>query len=209
MQVRTRIKFCGITRVEDAREAVRLGVDAIGLVFAARSPRCLTIEAATRIARAVPPFVSAVALFVDADPAFVSEVLRTVRPTALQFHGSETQPYCSQFRVPYIKAVPMGDGSDPQAYMARYDDAWGFLLDSHAPGGQGGTGRAFDWSRFPGQAAPALILAGGLTPSNVGAAVCTLRPFAIDVSSGVESGPGIKDHAKMRDFVDEVQRAGG
>ena len=208
MQPRTRIKFCGMTRVDDAIEAARLGVDAIGLVFAPRSPRCLTIDAAVAIRRELPVFVVAVALFVDADAGFVRVVEQALRPVVLQFHGSEDPDYCSRFGQPYIRAVPMGGNEDPAAYMRRYHDAAAFLLDSHAPGGQGGTGTAFDHARFP-RAAAHLILAGGLTPANVGRAVRELHPAAVDVSSGIESAPGIKDRARMRDFIDEVRRAGG
>lgn len=208
MHQRTRIKFCGMTRVGDALEAARLGVDAIGLVFAPRSPRCLTIDAAVAIRRELPVFVAAVALFVDADAAFVRSVEQALRPVVLQFHGSEDPAYCSQFGQPYIRAVPMGGEEDPAEYMRRHGDASAFLLDSHARGGQGGSGVGFDHARFP-RADARLILAGGLTPANVGQAVRELHPAAVDVSSGIESAPGIKDRARMRDFIDEVRRAGG
>lgn len=200
--MRTRIKFCGITRVEDALESARLGVDAIGLVFVARSARVLEPAAARAIALALPPFVARVALFADADAALVERVLREVPVELLQFHGREDAAFCTHFGRPYIKAIAMSEHADPALEIAGHPAAAGFLLDS--PGG--GSGVAFDWSAVPPALQRPLILAGGLTPANVADAVRRVRPAAVDVSSGIEASPGTKDHAKMRAFVAEVHR---
>jgi phosphoribosylanthranilate isomerase len=208
---RTRIKFCGITREDDARAAAALGADAIGLVFAAKSPRRVDVAHATLLAAAVPPFVARVGLFMDADADAVRAVLAAVPLDVLQFHGAETPAFCRAFGRPYIKAVPMGDGAgdalDTGAYFAAHAGAVAFLLDSHASGGQGGSGRVFDWSRVPATAPRPIVLAGGLNPETVGAAVRRVRPYAVDVSSGIESAPGLKDYARMRAFVDAVRVA--
>jgi phosphoribosylanthranilate isomerase len=207
--MRTRVKFCGITRDEDAQAAAALGADAIGLIFAATSPRRLEVPAAADIARALPPLVSKVALFMDPPIKLVELVIVAVRPDVLQFHGSEDADFCGAFRRPYIKAVPMMDVEDVRAYTARFPNAAGFVLDSHRAGAAGGTGLRFDWSRISGGVGKPLILAGGLDPDNVGDAIARVRPYAVDVSSGIESAPGIKDYAKMTAFLDEVRRAGG
>lgn len=210
---RVRIKFCGITRVEDARTAVALGVDAVGLVLTRRSPRCVAALQAREIRRALPPFVAAVALFMDDEPGFIADAVATVQPDLLQFHGGETQDECLRYEVPYVKAIAMG-GSDPIRELREHTAAVGFVFDAHAPGAPGGGGHAFDWSRIPRDIplrdtpfSP--ILAGGLTCDNVGSAIRAVRPYAVDVSSGIESAPGIKDAEKMRRFVQEVQRACG
>lgn len=206
---RTRVKICGIGRLDDALAAARLGADAIGLVFAAQSPRSLSPEAAAAIAAALPPFVARVGLFLDAEAALVRAVCAAVPLELLQFHGSEPAAYCRAFGRPYLKAIAMGDGDAAAAACARdYPDAAALLFDAHATGGHGGSGRTFDWSRIPRDLARPVVLAGGLEPGNVAGAIAAVRPFAVDVSSGVEASPGIKDHGKMERFIDEVRRAG-
>ncbi len=199
----TRIKICGITRTEDAIAASAAGAHAIGLMFYAKSPRNLDYEQAARIRDSLPPFVSAVAVFLDPDAEQVKAVVRSVEPDFLQFHGSEPESFCSGFGVPYIKTIPM-QGTDPVAFADKYPSAVAFLLDGHAVGEAGGSGRGFDLSRIPDQLGAPLILAGGLAPSNVATAVRQARPFAVDVSSGVESAPGIKDAALIQAFVKGV-----
>lgn len=202
--MRTRIKICGITRSQDALEAVRLGADALGFVFYERSPRRVTLEQACAIGGDLPPFVARVALFLNADAGYVNEVIHRFRPDVLQFHGDEPPATCAASGVPYIKAIPMGSSGSPQAYIQRYGDARAVLFDSHAAGAAGGSGKRFDWKRIPSDMSLPLVLAGGLNPDNVAEAVRKVRPFAVDVSSGVESEPGIKDHAFMADFIQEV-----
>lgn len=207
MNPRTRIKFCGITRVEDAVAACALGVDAIGLVLTTRSRRRISPTQAREIRRALPPFVAAVALFMDDEPGFVADAIATAQPDLLQFHGRETQEECLRFEMPYLKAIAM-DGVDPARELHEHAAAVGFVFDAHAPGASGGGGRVFDWSRIPRELARPLILAGGLTCDNVGSAIRAARPYAVDVSSGIETAPGIKDAEKMRRFVEEVERVG-
>jgi phosphoribosylanthranilate isomerase len=204
---RTRIKFCGMTRAADIELAAALGVDALGLIFAPRSPRRLELAQARALRSAIPPFVAAVALLMDADPAQIATLLQTLRPALLQFHGSELPQDCGRFGVPYLKAVPMAIPEGAAVYAARYPDAAGFVFDSHAAGEPGGSGRAFDWSALPANLARPLVLAGGLTPDNVFDAVRAVRPWAVDVSSGIEAAPGIKDPDAMRRFVAAVRRA--
>lgn len=204
---RTRIKFCGITRPADADAAVRLGADALGLVFDARSPRCVAPAAARALARQLPPFVQTVALFRDAGAEAVLAVLETLAPDLLQFHGRETPEFCAQFAWPYLKAVPMAEPQDLGDWALRYGEARALLLDAHRAGGMGGTGRSFDWSAIPRSSPKPLVLAGGLTPDNVAQAITMARPYAVDVSSGIESAPGIKDPERMRRFIEEVRRA--
>jgi len=204
--MRTRIKFCGITREADADAAVAAGADAIGFVLAPESPRFIEPARAAMIRRRLPPFVQAVTVFRNADAAAVRAALKAVRPDLLQFHGEETPKFCGSFGVPYLRAVPMRQGADVAAYAARYATAVALLLDSHAPGEQGGQGKAFDWSSVPGKAGKPIVLAGGLTPDNVAEAVHRVRPYAVDVATGVESAPGIKDGKKMQRFVEEVRR---
>ncbi len=204
--MRTRVKICGITRVEDALKAAELGADAIGLVFYPKSPRAVDAETAHRIVQALPPFVTTVGLFLDAEPRDIRAVLATVPLDLLQFHGDECPADCGAYGRPYIKAVAMSGDTDVAAYMRSYPDAAGFLLDSHAPGAAGGTGNRFDWSQIPRDLGRPVILAGGLNPDNVGEAVRRTRIGGVDVSSGVESSPGIKDADKMRAFIEEVRR---
>lgn len=202
--MRVRIKVCGMTRLDDATAAVRLGVDALGLVFFPKSPRFVSIEQARALAAGLPAFVTVTALFLDPDRREVEEVLRHVRVELLQFHGRETPDFCRSFGRPYIKAVPMGSRADLADYARRYPDASALLLDSHAAGAQGGTGMSFDWSAVPKVDGPPVILAGGLKPENVRSAVHIVQPYGVDVCSGVESAPGIKDMKKLTAFVREV-----
>nr|VFK21977.1 MAG: phosphoribosylanthranilate isomerase [Candidatus Kentron sp. LPFa] len=204
MVLRTRIKICGITRSSDALTAARLGADAIGLVFYPPSPRSITIEKARAIAAALPPFVTLVALFVDPDHAFVEEVLSTLPIDLLQFHGEETPTDCEQYGCPYIKAVRMREGMELSTWMERFQNARALLLDTYHKGARGGTGETFDWRLVPSQRTLPIILAGGLNPNNVREAIRMVKPFAVDVSGGVESGKGIKDEDKMAKFIAAV-----
>lgn len=206
--MRTRIKICGITRPEDGAAAARLGADAVGLVFYSGSPRYLELAAAREIVAALPPLVSVVALFLDAAEDEVGRVLSELEVDLLQFHGRESAEFCESFGRRYLKALPMGAGGDPLAVAAAHPRALGFLLDSNAPGERGGHGRTFDWDRAPAALGRPWLLAGGLAPDNVAEAVRRLRPYGVDVSSGVESAPGIKDADKMAAFISEVYRAG-
>ncbi len=206
MKHRTRIKICGITRLSDAQQAAALGADAIGLVFHAQSPRAIEINAALEIRRAMPPFVTVTALFMDETENWVGRVLEKVRPDCLQFHGAEPAEFCTQWSRPYLKAIPMGSVENIAAYAARYRDAGGFLLDSNAAGRQGGSGDTFDWSRIPSSFEFPLVLAGGLNPVNVAAAITQVRPWGVDVSSGVEKSRGIKDADLINQFFSEVKR---
>jgi phosphoribosylanthranilate isomerase len=205
--VRTRIKFCGITRLDDARRAAELGIDAVGFVFSRASQRFIGISQASSIRAELPPFVTAVALFMDDSPGWIEEVISTVQPDLLQFHGAESDGFATSFSRPFIKAVPMGSVTNTARHLVEYPHAAGFLLDSHVRGARGGTGEAFDWTRIPPGAGRAFALAGGLNAQNVAQAVTTVRPYAVDVSSGIESAPGLKDAAKMRAFVVAVRAA--
>ncbi len=201
---RVRIKFCGITRGEDAGLAAAMGVDALGFVFTAGSRRVIDPATAAAIVRGLPPLVTAVALFMDDEPAWIRQVISIVRPQLLQFHGEESPLDCAQYGIPHLKAVPMASVADVASYAARYPAAAGFLLDAHASGEPGGQGARFDWKRDLRLDRP-LILAGGLDPDNVGEAIRLVRPFAVDVSSGIESEPGVKDRERMQAFVSAVQ----
>lgn len=201
---RVRIKFCGITRLQDAEAAVTLGVDALGFVFTRKSRRFVEPAVATGMRRHLPPFVSSVALFMDDEPAWIEQVISIARPTFLQFHGDESPALCKAFGLPYLKAVAMASVADVASYAAAFDGASGFLLDAHAIGEQGGSGARFDWSRMPHLDRPT-ILAGGLDAANVSEAIALTRPFAVDVSSGIETAPGIKDARRMQEFVAAVR----
>ena len=203
----TRIKCCGMTRVGDALLAAHLGADAIGLVFTARSKRQVTLAQAREIVAALPPFVATVALFMDDEASLVRQVLDEVRPTLLQFHGDEGDGWCAQFGHPFLKAIAMGEGVAALPRLHDYPHATGLLLDGHAAGEAGGSGKAFDWSLLPDELAQPLILAGGLHAGNVGAAVRAARPWAVDVASGVESAPGVKDPARLAAFIRAVRTA--
>jgi len=208
LKQRTRVKICGITRADDALAAAAMGVDAIGLVFYDNSPRNVEIESAATICRQLPAFVTTVALFLDADQSLVNEVLTHVPIEVLQFHGSEDPAYCERFARPYIKALGMGslnrEGLISQSKAYKY--ARGLLLDSHEHGAAGGTGETFDWNSIPVLNKP-LILAGGLTVTNVAAAIRRVHPWAVDVSSGVEADKGIKSVELMSAFMQEVENA--
>jgi phosphoribosylanthranilate isomerase len=201
----TRIKICGITRVEDALAAAHSGADAIGLVFHERSPRHVSIAQAKQLADALPPFVFAVGLFVNAEAAFVHAVLASVPLDILQFHGDEPAEFCAQFAKPYLKAIRVKAGVDLLQCAARFHTAKGLLLDAHVEGIAGGTGATFDWALIPKQLPLPVILSGGLNVGNVAAAIKQVRPYAVDVSSGVEASKGIKDAAKIAAFINEVK----
>ncbi len=200
MKQRTRIKICGITRPEDARAAVELGADAIGLVFYEASPRRVSIEQAWQIARVVPPFITLVGLFVNESKLAVRRALEALPIQLLQFHGEEEESYCRSFHAPYIKAARVKPGLDLLEYAASFPGAQGLLLDAWSEG-YGGGGKPFDWNLVPRQLPLPLILSGGLDPGNVADAIGRLRPWAVDVSSGVESAKGIKDAARMAAFI--------
>jgi phosphoribosylanthranilate isomerase len=202
----TRTKICGITRVEDALSAAHNGADAIGLVFYQRSPRHVSIAQARQLAAALPPFVSVVGLFVNAETAFMREVLAGVPLDLLQFHGDETPEYCAQFFQPYIKAIRVKPGVDLLQCASDFRGAKGLLLDAHVEGTPGGTGTAFDWTLIPGKLPLPVILSGGLDAENVAEAIKQVQPYAVDVSSGVEAGKGIKDAAKIAAFINEVKK---
>ena len=203
--MRTRIKICGITSVEDALAAARLGADAIGLVFYPPSPRYVEVEQAAEIAAALPPFVTTVALFVNADEQIIADVVSRVRIDLIQFHGNECKDYCGLHQRPYIKAVRMSDDVDLDKLLNDFSQARGLLLDTYKAGVPGGTGEQFNWDRVPAHLADKIILAGGLTPENVKDAVAQVHPYAVDVSGGVESAPGKKDTEKMARFIEAVR----
>ena len=203
----TRVKVCGITRTEDALHAAAEGVDAIGLVFYPKSPRFVSASQAAVICRRLPAFVTSVALFKDADAETVQQVLEQVPVDLLQFHGSESADFCRQFGRPYIKALGMAGESVVPKRVEAYHDARGLLLDGHAPGAAGGSGESFEWSLIPADVDYPLILAGGLDAANVAEAIKIVRPYAVDVSSGVESGKGIKDAALVTAFMNRVRQA--
>jgi phosphoribosylanthranilate isomerase len=201
---RTRVKICGITRVEDALAAAQAGADAIGLVFYAGSPRHVTVDQAAQIVAALPPWVTVVGLFVNAPRVEVEAVLAAVPIDLLQFHGEEMPAACRGYGRRYVKAVRMREDVDLNVEAARYADAAALLLDAYVPDRHGGTGRRFDWARVPAALEKPVILAGGLTADNVAQAIRQTRPYAVDVSGGVEAAKGIKDATKMRAFVRNV-----
>ncbi|WP_353108311.1 phosphoribosylanthranilate isomerase [Salinisphaera dokdonensis] len=205
---RVRVKICGITRTEDAAAAVDAGADAIGLVFHPDSSRAVSMATARRISEELPPFVARVALFLEPAAADVQAVLDELRPDALQFHGRETAEFCRRFAWPYMKAVPMGEEAiDLAAWADHYHDAQGLLLDANRAGAAGGSGKTFDWNSQAQLPNMPTIVAGGLNPGNVAAAIEHFAPYAVDVSSGVESAPGIKDAQQIRDFMSAVDQA--
>jgi len=201
--MRTRVKVCGITNIEDALAAAHAGADAIGLVFYAKSPRAVTAEQAAKIIAALPPFVTTVALFVDAPVEDVQQVLQQVPIDLLQFHGDESPEFCVSFQRPYIKALRMQPGIDITQQANMHRSALGILLDAWVPGVPGGTGQTFNWNDIPSLAQP-LVLAGGLTPDNVQQAITQVNPWAVDVSGGLEMSKGRKDHAKVQAFMQAV-----
>lgn len=206
MNPRTRVKICGLTRPEDAQTAARLGADAIGLVFYEKSPRNVSLEQAQQICIALPAFVTKVALFLDPDTLLVTRVLDALDIDLIQFHGNESAEFCASFNRPYIKALGMAGRHDLTEQADIYRDACGLLLDSHVMGAAGGTGEAFDWKIIPESLRHSIILAGGLKPENVAEAIRKVRPFAVDLSSGVEAEPGIKDATRMAQLINEVKR---
>ena len=205
MTTRTRIKICGITREQDVSAVAGNGADALGLVFYEKSPRHVGVQQAEQLARAVPPFLTAVGLFVNPSVDYVREVLAKVPLDVLQFHGEESPEFCCQFGKPYLKAIRVKAGVDLVECAARYDGAQGLLLDAYVEGTQGGTGESFDWSLIPHDLPLPIILSGGLHAGNVAEAIRQVRPYAVDVSSGVEAAKGIKDAAKIAAFIKEVK----
>jgi len=209
----TRIKICGITRIEDALAAAQLGADAIGLMFWPHSARYVTPQQARDIVAALPPFITAVGVYVNPDPAWVEETARAARLNLLQFHGDEaheTPQFCQQLGtqlcLPYLKAARVKAGMDLLQYAARYNGAQGLLLDAYVEGAPGGTGSSFDWNLIPASLPVPMILSGGLNAQNVATAIRKVRPYAVDVSSGVESAKGIKDKTKIAEFIEAARR---
>jgi phosphoribosylanthranilate isomerase len=206
--MKPRIKICGLTRLGDVRAAVDAGADAIGLVFYAKSPRHVDLAQAAALARAVPPFVTIVGLFVNEDPAQVRRTLAAVPIHLLQFHGDEDEAYCRQFDRPFVKAARVAPGMDLLQYAGAFPSAQAILLDAFVDG-FGGGGKVFDWSLVPKGLATPIILSGGLDADNVADAIARVRPAAVDVSSGVEVSKGIKNAEKIRAFVAAVRAAAG
>lgn len=208
---RVRIKICGLCCAVDAKAAADAGADAIGLVFYQPSSRAVALDRALEISAALPPFVARVALFLDAQAAEVAAVCERLRPDVLQFHGRETAAFCRSFGVPYIKAVPMADMADDAAELAQwgadYEDAQALLLDAHSAGEAGGGGRRFAWRGSLAAVDQPIIVAGGLAVDNVATAIARFQPYAVDVSSGVESSPGVKNAQLMNDFYEAVRTA--
>jgi phosphoribosylanthranilate isomerase len=202
-----RVKICGITRLQDLHAACEAGADALGFVFYEKSPRHVTVERAAELVRALPPFVQSVGLFVNAGPAFVESVLHAVPLDLLQFHGDETPAECARYGRPYIKAVRVRPDTDLLKYAADFEAARGLLLDAFVPGVPGGTGERFDWNLIPASLPKLVILSGGLTPDNIAEAVQQVRPWAVDVSSGVEVSKGIKDAQRIARFIAHAKEA--
>lgn len=206
--MRTRVKICGITRLEDAQVAVEAGADAIGFVFYAPSPRAIDVAQAAAIVRALPPFVETVGLFVNPDASFVRNVMDNAGLSLLQFHGDEAPAFCEQFARRWMKAVRVQTRADIESAYDTYSQASGLLVDAYDPQRFGGTGQTFDWSLIPDERPKPLILAGGLNSANVAGAVEAVRPWAVDVSGGVEREKGIKDPSRIIEFIREVSRVG-
>ena len=206
---RVRVKYCGITRLEDAQAAVSLGVDALGFLLTKKSKRFIEPPRARAIRETLPAFVAAVVLFNNDDETWIGESLRIVKPDIIQFHGTESRALCESFGVRYVKTIGMGEEGAVERTVAEHPNAVAYLLDSNKPGEQGGSGVAFDWSRIPTNLPKPMILAGGLTCDNVALAIRKVRPYAVDLASGIESAPGIKDAEKMRRFIEEVRRGSG
>ncbi|MCE7766351.1 phosphoribosylanthranilate isomerase [Pseudomonas putida] len=202
-----RSKICGITRIEDALAAAEAGADAIGFVFYAKSPRAVDVRQARAIIAELPPFVTTVGLFVNASRCELNEILEVVPLDLLQFHGDETPQDCEGYHRPWIKALRVRPGDDLEAACQLYAGARGILLDTYVAGVPGGTGEAFDWSLVPARLSKPIILAGGLSADNVGQAIAQVRPYAVDVSGGVEQAKGIKDAAKIEAFMQAVKQA--
>jgi len=202
----TRIKICGLTRVQDVRLVVEHGADAIGMVFYAHSPRNVSVPQAAQLVAATPPFITTVGLFVNPFVEEVREVLRHIPLSVLQFHGEEDAAFCAQFGLPYLKVIRVKPGVDLLQCAAIYSGAQGLLLDTFVEGIHGGTGQSFDWDLIPRNLRLPMILSGGLHAENVAQAIQKVRPYAVDISSGVEISKGIKDAAKVAAFINEVKR---
>ncbi|MGR8947512.1 MAG: phosphoribosylanthranilate isomerase [Gammaproteobacteria bacterium] len=209
MRHRTRVKYCGITRLRDAQIAVSLGVDALGFIFYSKSPRNVAAECAAEIIAQLPPFVTAVGLVVDMPAIDVNELVTRTNIDLVQCHGDETVSECESLNRPYLKAIRVASNSDVSALAAQYPSARGILLDAYVRGTPGGSGRRFDWRKAQGVDPDSLVIAGGLDADNVGDVIEQLRPYGVDVSSGIESAPGIKDEQKMIDFIQKVRLADG
>ncbi|WP_395141790.1 phosphoribosylanthranilate isomerase [Schlegelella aquatica] len=206
MNPRTRIKICGLTREEDVDAAAQAGADAVGFVFYPESPRHVTLSRARELARRLPPFVTPVGLFVNAPPAQIEAACEAIPSLVLQFHGDETPEQCAAARRPYLRAARMAPGLDLLHFAHRYADAQALLLDAYVEG-YGGGGKVFDWSLIPPSVPIPVVLSGGLTPANVTDGILQVRPWAVDVSSGVESAKGIKDPDAIRRFCEAVREA--
>ena len=204
--MRTRVKICGITRLEDALRAVEQGADAIGLVFYAPSPRNLSINHAAEIAKQIPAFVTVVGLFVNAEARFINEVISKVKLDLLQFHGDETPAECARYSLPFIKAIRVKSSTNLVQYAQDFAEARALLLDAYTEGVVGGTGHVFDWNLIPKKLTKPVILAGGLDADNVADAIAQVKPYAVDVSGGVELSKGIKDAAKLAVFMQQVYK---
>ena len=205
--MRTRIKICGITRLEDAKASVRAGCDALGFVFYKESPRYIALDAFKVIVKELPPFVTKTGLFVNADPAEIEEAIQSGLVNVLQFHGDETPDFCRQFNFPYIKAVAVSSSVDLIQYAKDFHDAEALLLDAYHEHLKGGTGQTFDWNLIPQSLSKPIVLAGGLTVDNVKEAIKKVKPYAVDVSGGVEESKGIKNSLKIQAFIKETQDA--
>ncbi len=206
--MRVRVKICGITSVADGLAAARCGADAIGLMFYPRSRRAIDLDTAAAIATALPPYVTTVGVFVDPTATRVEQILDRVQIDVLQFQGDESPGFCESFGKPFVKAIGMHPDIDVAAIADAFGRASALHLDTHDPVARGGTGRSFDWRLWPTDVDRPLILAGGLTPENVGEAIAATRPYAVDVSGGVEASKGVKDPAKIERFIEEVNRDG-
>jgi phosphoribosylanthranilate isomerase len=205
--LRTRIKICGITRLEDAKAAIHAGCDALGFVFYKESPRYIALPVFKDFAKELPPFVAKVGLFVNADPAYIKEVIQSGLINVLQFHGDETPEFCRQFKFPYIKAVAVSVSLYFLKYEKNFYDAEALLLDASHEYLKGGTGQTFDWNLIPLSLSKPILLAGGLTVENVKEAIKKVKPYAVDVSGGVEESKGIKNSLKIQEFIKETQDA--
>jgi len=209
MTHRTRVKICGITRAEDAQRSEQLGVDALGFVFCKASKRFIEPAHAKTISDQLAPFITRVGLFLDASVSEIDHALNQLPGMIPQFHGRESATACEQFGVPYLKAIGLGAGAPSAAALDEYQGAVAFLFDSNEPGQLGGTGHVFDWQKLDQNVGKPIILAGGLNPDNVRAAIEQVRPYAVDVSTGVERSKGVKDHQALRTFVDAVRMSAG
>ena len=207
MTLRTRTKICGITRLDDAKASVRAGCDALGFVFYKESPRYIALDAFKVIAKELSPFVTKVGLFVNADPAEIEEAIQSGLVNVLQFHGDETPDFCRQFNFPYIKAVAVSSSVDLIQYAKDFHDAEALLLDACHESLKGGTGQTFDWNLIPHSLSKPIVLAGGLNVDNVKEAIKKVKPYAVDVSGGVEESKGIKNSLKIQAFIKETQDA--